>query len=76
MVFSIAVLPKGDDIPKPDSTSKLTALGIVGAGTATTTTTVAGATTTTVAGATTTTAAGGTATTSTAPAAVTTTTKG
>jgi len=68
MVFSIAVLPKGDDIPKPDSVSKLSALGIVGAGTATTTTTVSGATTTTVAGATT--------TTTTAPAAVTTTTKG
>jgi hypothetical protein len=85
MVFSIAVLPKGDDIPKPDSVSKLSALGIVGAGTATTTT-VSGATTTTVAGATTSTVAGATTSTvsvttvagatTTAPAAVTTTTKG
>jgi len=75
MVFSIAILPKGADIAKPDSVSKLSALGIVGSGTATTTT-VSGASTTTVAGATTTTAAGGTATTTTAAAAVTTTTKG
>ena len=80
MVFSIAILPKGDDIPKPDSVSKLSALGIVGSGTATTTT-VSGASTTTapgttVAGATTTVAANATTTTTTAAAAGTTTTKG
>jgi hypothetical protein len=76
MVFSIAIMPKGDDISKPDSVSKLSTLGIPGAGTATTTTVAGGSTTTTVAGATTTTVAGSTAPTTTAPAAATTTTKG
>ena len=78
MVFAIAVVPKSDDIPKPDSASKLAGLGVIGSNTATTTT-VSGATTTTVAGATTTVAGATTtaaATTTTAAAAGTTTTKG
>ena len=46
MVFAIAVVPKGADIPKPDSSSKLADLGVIGQGTATTTT-VSGSTTST-----------------------------
>ena len=41
MVFAIAIVPKGDDIPKPASASKLADLGVVGQGTVSTTTTVA-----------------------------------
>jgi hypothetical protein len=37
MVFSIAIVPKSDDIPQPDSASKLSSLGVVGNGTTTTT---------------------------------------
>jgi hypothetical protein len=36
MVFAIAVVPKGDDIPKPDSAATLTDLGVIGANPATT----------------------------------------
>ncbi len=36
MVFAIAVVPKGDDIPKPDSAATLADLGVIGSGTATT----------------------------------------
>lgn len=39
MVFAIAVVPKGDDIPKPDSAATLADLGVIGSGTASTTTT-------------------------------------
>ena len=70
MVFAIAIVPKGDDIAKPDSASKLSGLGVIGSGTTTTvaaTTSVTGttvaATGTTVAGATTTVAASGATTT-------------
>ena len=42
MVFSIAIVPKGDDIPKPDSASKLADLGVIGSGTGTTTTVTGG----------------------------------
>jgi hypothetical protein len=51
MVFAIAVVPNDADIAQPDSAAKLADLGVVGAGTAATTTTVAGdsATSTTVA---------------------------
>jgi hypothetical protein len=45
MVFAIAIVPKGDDIPKPASASKLADLGVVGQGTATTTTVATGNTT-------------------------------
>ncbi|MFZ4719782.1 MAG: hypothetical protein ACOYMR_10175 [Ilumatobacteraceae bacterium] len=44
MVFSIAVVPKGDDIPQPESTGTLTDLGVIGAGTVTTTTPAGGST--------------------------------
>jgi hypothetical protein len=37
MVFAIAVVPKGDDIPLPESASTLADLGVIGSGTATTT---------------------------------------
>jgi hypothetical protein len=40
MVFAIAIVPKGDDIPKPDSAATLADLGVIGSGTASTTTTV------------------------------------
>jgi hypothetical protein len=67
MVFAIAIVPKGDDIAKPDSASKLSGLGVIGSGTTTTvagtTTVAAGATTTVAGGATTTVAAGATTTT-------------
>jgi hypothetical protein len=36
MVFSIAVVPKGDDIPKPESVARLAALGVIGGSTGTT----------------------------------------
>jgi hypothetical protein len=36
MVFSIAVVPKGDDIPKPESVARLADLGVIGGSTATT----------------------------------------
>ena len=36
MVFAIAIVPKGDDIAKPDSASKLSGLGVIGSGTTTT----------------------------------------
>jgi hypothetical protein len=36
MVFSIAVVPKGDDIPKPESVATLAALGVIGGSTDTT----------------------------------------
>jgi hypothetical protein len=36
MVFAIAIVPKGDDIPKPDSAATLADLGVIGSGTATT----------------------------------------
>ena len=36
MVFAIAIVPKGDDIPKPDSSSKLSDLGVIAGTTATT----------------------------------------
>lgn len=39
MVFAIAVVPKGDDIPQPESTGTLADLGVIGAGTVTTTST-------------------------------------
>lgn len=71
MVFAIAIVPKGADIAKPDSSSKLAGLGVIGAGT---TTTVAGGSTTTVAGGSTTTVAAG-ATTTTVSGATTTTGK-
>ena len=48
MVFAIAIVPKGDDIPKPDSSSKLADLGVIAGTTATTVptdSTVAGDTT-------------------------------
>ena len=48
MVFAIAIVPKGDDIPKPDSSSKLSDLGVIAGTTATTVptdSTVAGDTT-------------------------------
>jgi hypothetical protein len=55
MVFAIAVVPKDADIPLPESASKLADLGVIGSGTATTTTVAGDAgTTTTVAGSTTT----------------------
>ncbi len=38
MVFAIAVVPKGADIPKPDSASKLAGLGVIGSKSATTST--------------------------------------
>jgi hypothetical protein len=50
MVFAIAIVPKGDDIPKPASASKLADLGVIGQGTASTTTTVATGDTTAVTG--------------------------
>lgn len=70
MVFAIAVVPNDADIAQPDSAAKLADLGVVGSGSAATTTTVGGsATSTTVAAsgssATSTTAASGTATTTT-----------
>lgn len=37
MVFAIAVVPKGADIPKPDSATKLKDLGVIGSNSATTT---------------------------------------
>lgn len=40
MVFAIAIVPKGDDIPKPDSAATLADLGVIGSGTASTTSTV------------------------------------
>ncbi len=40
MVFAIAIVPKGDDIPKPDSAATLADLGVIGSGTVSTTTTV------------------------------------
>ncbi len=48
MVFMIAVVPKGDDIPKPDSAARLADLGVVGSGTVTSTTVPSGDSTTTV----------------------------
>jgi hypothetical protein len=45
MVFAIAIVPKGDDIPKPASASKLADLGVIGQGTATSTTVATGDTT-------------------------------
>ncbi len=45
MVFAIAIVPKGDDIPKPASSSKLADLGVIGQGTATSTTVATGNTT-------------------------------
>ncbi|MGB8860446.1 MAG: hypothetical protein WCC60_14370 [Ilumatobacteraceae bacterium] len=47
MVFAIAVVPNDADIAQPDSAAKLADLGVVGAGTADTTTTVTGDTTAT-----------------------------
>jgi hypothetical protein len=41
MVFAIAIVPKGADIPKPASSSKLADLGVIGQGTVASTTTVA-----------------------------------
>jgi hypothetical protein len=40
MVFAIAIVPKGVDIPKPASSSKLADLGVIGQGTVSSTTTV------------------------------------
>jgi hypothetical protein len=49
MVFMIAVVPKGDDIPKPASAAKLADLGVIPtSGVVPTTTTVPGETSTTV----------------------------
>jgi hypothetical protein len=45
MVFAIAVVPKDADIPKPDSAAKLADLGVIGQGTAPTTTLAPGDTT-------------------------------
>ncbi len=41
MVFGIAIVPKDADIPLPESASKLADLGVIGQGTASTTTSVA-----------------------------------
>ncbi len=46
MVFAIAVVPKDADIPLPESASKLADLGVIGQGTATTTTLAPGDTST------------------------------
>lgn len=50
MVFAIAIEPKGTDIPLPESASKLADLGVIGQGTASTTTSVATGDTTAVTG--------------------------
>ncbi len=59
MVFVVAMVPKGTDIPQPDWAAQLPTLGAADGGNVAPTTTIAGATPTasTVAGATTTTPA-------------------
>ncbi len=55
MVFAIAIVPKDDDIPKPDSAATLADLGVIGSGTASTTSTTSTVPTTDTSAATTTT---------------------
>ncbi|MEP7111873.1 MAG: hypothetical protein ABI862_01285 [Ilumatobacteraceae bacterium] len=60
MVFVVAFVPKGTDIPQPDWAAQLPTLGAADGGNVAPTTTIVGASTTTIIGGSTTTATGGT----------------